>query len=253
MNVFQILILGAQIYASRFAWYILSGVVLAITVIISAGVAACFLIVDALIALQFGYGGTWIQKPLVAAAIGASSVAGLLVFSFMFFASCGAFMRLCAQIGAGGRGISAIEHVEYMQNNAPHFWIIGCVQQGAAAIPALAVLAVSAYAFGFSQIVGGLGFAAALLIWMVLQFPFWLAYPVRIIRGAGVTGCLNGSIKAILKSPLSAAVTLAAMYVLFLVPAISLVLYPIYLFLILAPIVAIMSLAYYEAVEGLLK
>ncbi|MFH1306642.1 MAG: hypothetical protein ABIH83_03235, partial [Candidatus Micrarchaeota archaeon] len=250
MNIIQILIMGIRIYTSKFGLYILAGLLLALSIIVSMGFGIVFIIIDGLIALFMGPGGAWLYNPISAAAVLLSTLCAILTTSYLFFPSIGAFMHTCAKIGSGRKDVSLMTHFDYMKENMNDFWFIGIIQQAIAGVPALVVLIVAILLGGISHLIVWAGVAVSALVWMVCQFPFWLAFPAKIVKKRGALGSLRNSLKANLKAPVGSIAMLLIIYILIILPAISLVLYPIYFFLMLAPFASIVLLAFYEASEG---
>jgi len=246
--------MGVQIYVARAGLFMIAGLLLAITTLVSFGFGISFILLDGLIALYLGPGGTWISNPVALIAILASTVACGLSITLLLFPSIGAFMHTCAEIGSGSRDIGIMEHLQYLQNNMVKLWLVGLCWQAVAFAPMAFILIASVLLKEqIGDILTVLGISVALFVWMMAQFPFWLAFPAYIVKKGGVRASLKNSLVTSIRNPLSSAAILILIYILFIVPSVSFIFYPIYFFLIFTPFAATISLAYYEAAVGMLK
>lgn len=253
MNVLQILAMTGRLYRDNIAWYTLAGVALFISTLVASGFFVAVILVDILLALRFGMGGTWIGKPVVVAAMLAVTGVGWLAATLIWFASLGAFMHTCAQIGAGRREISLLSFVDYARMLGLTFWFIGMIEQLAGTILAAPFIVVGVLLGPSLRGAEWAGLAAGGLVFTLAQLPFWLAYPSEIITRRGAIPALINSIKASRSSPVASLVMLLVIFVLAAVPTVVLVFYPIYFFFILAPLVATLVLVHYEAVQGMIR
>lgn len=253
MNLNQIIKLSIRIYATNVHWFFLAGVLFFITTLTSFGLMSVFLVIDGLIAIFLGPAGTWINRPEVLSLIAISTLLGILSSTALFFSSLGAFMRMCTKIGAGRRDISIISFLEYMESLGLNFFIIGLFQNITALVLAAPLVLVGLAISSKGGIFLWASLFFALFAWTLGQLPFWLAFPIAIIKKQGALRSMKMALDNTIRNPIGSLVLLVIIYTLMIVPMIIPVIYPIYFFFVFAPFVSILTVTYYEAIKGLLK
>jgi hypothetical protein len=249
----QIIKLSIRIYAKNVHWFFLAGLLFFISTLTSFGMFCLFLIFDGVIALTMREDGTWLESIDALILISISTLIGIIISSYIFFASLGAFMHMCTKIGAQRRDISIISFLEYMQRLGISFWMIGLFQNISALVLAAPLITI-AFMIGLK---GGIFFWIALILagfaWTIGQLPFWLAFPIEIIKKKGAFKSMRMALKNTVEKPIGSLILLIIIYILLIVPMIIPFIYPIYFFFVFAPFVSILTVTYYEAIKGMLK
>ncbi|MFH0927673.1 MAG: hypothetical protein V1822_03775 [Candidatus Micrarchaeota archaeon] len=253
MNLLNLFAMSGRIYASRIGSYLYASAAYALSFAIATGIAIAFLIVDGAIALIAGPGGAWIQNPLAAAAVAASTLAGGLCFFYLVVASAGAYMHTCAKIGAGQQDTGVAQYVEYMAANSHSFFAIAIVPH---TIWAAACTLFIGAAILLMQI-NSLAIWAALILcggaWICIQIPFWFSFAAKVIEKKHSYEAIGSSLYVLLKKPIAALAIIFVIIILAAVPLASALFYPIYFFVFLCPFASILTLGFYEVQRGLLK
>ncbi|MFH1095835.1 MAG: hypothetical protein V1728_06470 [Candidatus Micrarchaeota archaeon] len=252
MNILQIIAMGWGIYRRNAAWYALAGLMLFTTALISAGLVSAGFLIDCGIALVLGRHAVWTAVPAAVITIALVTLVELAAGAFIAFSAWGAFTHLCARIGAGGRQISLLGFFEEMSAMALTYFLIGSIQQAAGLAVALPVFVVGV---AIGTVYAPVAAVAALLaggVWLLMQLPFWLAFPAQVVQRRGAVASVAASIRASIASPLASLVMLLTLALLALVPLVLNVFYPLYLFFVFAPLYTTMKLVYFEAISGML-
>lgn len=253
MNVLQIITMGWRLYRRNAAWYAMAGLMLFTTAIISAGLFSAGFLIDCGIALVAGRNAVWTTVPAAVISIAAVTMVELAAGALIAFSAWGAFTHLCAQIGAGGRQISLIGFFEEISSRGWTYFLIGSAQQAAGLAIALPVFVVGAALGTIFPPIAALAALIALGAWILMQTPFWLAFPAQVVRRQGAVAAVAASLKESLAAPLASIVMLLLLALLALVPLVLNVFYPIYFFFVFAPLYVTMKLVYFEAMSGMLK
>jgi len=253
VDVINLIVLSARIYASRLFNYLYASIAYVMATIVACGVAVAFLLLDAGIALLAGNGGAWIYNPIFAFAILMSTLLGIFCFFYIYFAAAGAYMHLCAQIGSGQKDAGISQYTEYMVANANSFFSIsaapGFISFFIIGVLALAGILISKISFTAMWIL----FAIASTVWFFVQIPVWFAYAAKVVSGAGAFDSIKMSVYIIMKNPLAALAIIFMTYVLAIIPTMSIIFYPIYFFTFLSPFSSILTIGFYEVSQGLIK
>ncbi len=253
MNFLQIISMSLRLWQQHLALYALAGLTLFISTFIAAGVFSGALIADGILALSFGPAGTWIQNPLLALVMLASTLLGFLASTVLLCSGTGAFLRSCAQIAAGSREVNLLGFIDYASSQGISFWLITMVMLGIGAVLAVPVLVVGVLLSSSAAWILPAALVVALSLALLVGLPFWLAYAAQVVHRKGALPSLTASVKASAHSPVASLVLLVLLLALFFTPMVFLIFYPIYFFFIFMPIAGNLMLVYYEAAQGLLR
>lgn len=252
MNLLRIGLTTIQLYRAHAGWYTLAGLALFLTTMVGIGLMVGALLFDMLLALFWGTEGQWIRYAPAVASILIMTASGFVVSSVIIFAGLGAFVHACAQIGAGVREVTVLNFLEYMRRFGGTFWPIGIAQLLLGCMAALPILIIGTWLVGWSVLML-LFILLAGLAFIVMQWPLWLAFGAQVVDRRGTIASCAGSVGISASSPLTSLVGVLILGVLFMVPLPMLVFYPLYFFLLFAPLAAIFGVVYYEAARGMIK
>lgn len=253
MNIFELLTMSVRIYALRILNYLYASIAYALSLVVASGVAVAFLILDGILALLAGEGGVWIQSPIFALAIFASSVFGVFCFFYIYFAAAGAYMQTCAKIGAGQKDTGTSQYVEYMVKNAHSFFAIAIIPNIITLIIGGALVAGGILLSQFSLVALWISFALASMVWFFVQAPFWFSFAAKVVEQKRSFEAIRSSLYIMLKKPFASLLLIFIIYLLAVLPAVSVFFYPIYFFVFLSPFASILTIGFYEVQKGLLR
>lgn len=253
MNLLQITKTTLSLYRAHAGWYTLAGLALFLTTMVGIGLMVGTLLFDMIIALFWGTEGQWIRYAPAVAAILAMTASGFIVSGVLVFAGLGAFVHACAQIGAGAREVTVLNFLEYMRRFGGTFWPIGIAQLVLGCMAAVPVLLAGAWLAGVWSILMIFVILFAILAFAVMQWPLWLAFGAQVVDRRGSIGSMTSAAGISFSSPLTSLIGVLILGGLFIVPLPMLVFYPLYFFLLFAPLAAIFGVVYYEAARGMIK
>ncbi len=253
MNLLQITKTTLSLYRAHAGWYTLAGLALFLTTTVGIGLMVGTLLFDMLLALFWGTEGQWIHYAPAVASIIVMTASGFIVSSVLIFAGLGAFVHACAQIGAGVREITIINFLEYMRRFGGSFWPIGMAQLILGCALAIPVLLVGTWLAGANSILAVAVLILAILAFIIMQWPLWLAFGAQVVDRRGAIHSMMSAAGVSFSAPLTSMVGVFGLGVLFMVPLPMLVFYPLYFYLLFAPLAAIFGVVYYEAARGMIK
>ena len=253
MNLLQITRTTLSLYRAHAGWYTLAGLALFLTTAVGAGLIIGTLLFDMLLALFWGTQGQWIHYAPAVAAILVMTASGFIVSSVLVFAGLGAFIHACAQIGAGVREVTVIGFLEYIRRFGGSFWPIGMAQLILGGVLAIPILVAGTWLVGAGSILMIAVIFAAILAFIIMQWPLWLAFGAQVVDRRGAMRSMMSAAGVSFSAPFTSMVGVLVLGMLFMVPLPMLVFYPLYFFLLFAPLAAIFGVVYYEAARGMIK
>jgi hypothetical protein len=253
MNLLQVTAASVRLYSNHLGWHLLGGLALVLSTLVGLGLVCGALLASMLLATPFGPNGEWIRQPLAAGLIFLTLGAGALAGSLILFAAAGAFVHVCAQIGAGVREITVMGFLDYMRRFGHVFWAIGILQIALGALAALPFIIAAVLLSSAWEPVLLIGAAVGILAFFLAQWPLWLAYGAQVVERAGLFGSIGLSVRTAMRAPLTSLAGLLLVGIGFALPLPMLLFYPIYFYFVFAPLAADFGLLYYEASRGMLK
>ncbi len=244
MDIFELIFRAMLLYAQKARLFFAAGLAYMLCALVVIGWASAVLLVDMAVALSAGgeY-GEWARSFPHAAAIFTVTLCGIALISAGLSALWGGFLNLCTRIGAGLADVSLLDLVGYGIARAGVLAPIGhahLVVLAMMALPALALVQIGdAVLSGF----GVLLFFAAL--W-VSALPFALAFPAAVEEGCGPVAAMILGLRALLSRLAASAVLMVFIALIYAAGVALLPLFPIYFFLVGAPISALALMAYYQ-------
>ncbi|MCL6089399.1 MAG: hypothetical protein M1530_04535 [Candidatus Marsarchaeota archaeon] len=253
MNLLQVTAASFRLYSNHIGWHLLGGLALVLSTLVGVGLMCGALLAGMLLAIPFGPDGGWIRQPLAAALILLTLGAGALGGSVVIFASLGAFVHVCAQIGAGVREITVLGFLDYMRRFGHVFWAIGILQAMLGSLAALPFVIASMLLSSAWEPVLFIGAVFGILAFFLAQWPLWLAFGAQVVERGGVLGSIGLAVRTSLRAPISSLAGLLLLGIAFSLPLPMLLFYPVYFYFVFAPLAADFGLVYYEASRGMLK